>query len=155
MGRTVRRTVHGVKGLTRELNKLRDLPKEATDQLRDESVAIAARVAAEARGRAMSGAGGRVSRYVAPTIRATRDRVPVISMGGSARLPPSSGSTRSGIVGDVMWGAEFGSAQHRQFQPWGGSGGSAGYFLWPSVRMDEIIEEWGDALLRAVDEVIT
>jgi hypothetical protein len=95
MGRTVRRTVHGVKGLTRELNKLRDLPKEATDQLRDESVAIAADVATEARGRALSGGVAKVAKYVAPTIRATRDRAPVVRMGGSGKLPPRNGVFRS------------------------------------------------------------
>ena len=106
-------------------------------------------MATEARGRAVSAGVARVARYVAPTIRATRDRVPVVRMGGSRALPPRDGRARTGshqTVGDVMWGAEFGSVRHTQFSPWGGNGDSAGYFLWPSVRMDEIVEQWAGAV---------
>lgn len=144
------KTLRGIKGLNKMLN---DLPKEVQARIRDESVAIAGDVATEARGRASSGGVARVARYVAPTIRATRDRVPVVRMGGSASLPSRDGRPRTGsrqTVSAVMWGAEFGSVEHRQFMPWGGSSDSAGYFLWPSIRLDEAVERWADAVEDAM-----
>jgi hypothetical protein len=141
------KVLKGVAGLNKMLN---DLPKEVQARIRDESVAIAADVATEARGRALSGGVAKVAKYVAPTIRATRDRAPVVRMGGSGKLPPRNGVFRSATVGDVMWGAEFGSARHKQFMPWGGNSDSAGYFLWPSIRLDEAVERWADAVEDAM-----
>lgn len=129
---------------------LRAVPREAQGELRKASLVIADRVAGKASGRAR-GVGG-VAKYVAPTIKARRDRVPKIVMGSTKRLPGRRGKGQT--VGDVMWGAEFGARVHRQFQPWRGSGQGAGYFLWPTVRdeSDETIERYGEALLSAVDK---
>lgn len=151
------KVIRGIAGLNRTLNSL---PKVAQARIRDASVAIAADVAQDAQQRARSGSRGvaKVARHVAPTIRATRDRVPVVRMGGSKKLPTSgSGWThsRSGpgqTVGDVMWGAEYGSDRSPQFSPWGGNDESAGYFLWPSVRMDEIEERYAEALVDACED---
>lgn len=142
------KVIRGVKGLNRTLSAL---PKVAQVRLRDASAAIATDVAASAQQRARSGTDGvaQVAKYVAPTIKATRDRVPVVRMGGSQRLPPRDGRPRTGpnqTVGAVMWGAEYGSSKSHQFSPWGGNGDSAGYFLWPSVRMDDIEEQYAEAL---------
>lgn len=145
---------YNVAGLNRTL---RGLPKSASVNLRDASQAIAEKVASDAAGAAR--AQGGVAALVAPTIRSGRDRVPVVKMGSSARLPSDSRS-RSGsrqTVGDVIWGAEFGGGARlttRQFKPWRGNGDGAGYFLWPTVRGDrEFIETaYGDAILEAVDE---
>ena len=162
---TKRQTYRGVAGLNKALRKL---PKEASARLRDASVAIADGVAIEARSRANSGLGGvaKVARFVAPTIKASRDRVPVVRMGGDRLLPPRNGRERAGArsdgvagprnplnqtVGAVMWGAEFGSDRSDQFSPWGGNDTSAGYFLWPSIRGDEIAEEYGKAFDRAME----
>jgi hypothetical protein len=137
-----------------DLNRtLRTLPRTASANLRDASQTIAGHVAAAAATRAR-GLGG-VAALVAPTIRASRDRVPVVKMGGSGRLPTAGDGwsrTRQGqrqTIGDVIWGAEFGSTEHRQFQPWG-----HGYFLWPTVEDSrQFIEDaYGDAILEAVDE---
>lgn len=140
-----------VKGLRKTL---RMLPKAAQAELRDASVAIADDVSAEAAGRARSLVG--VAGLVASSLKARRDRVPKIVMGGSKRLP-ADGRSRSGsrqTVGDVIWGAEFGSDRFRQFRPWRGNKGNAGYFLWPTVRdqSDEIIDRYGEALMDAVDK---
>jgi hypothetical protein len=139
--------IRGIKGLNKTL---RQLPKEAKVRLRDASVAIASDVAREATSRA-TGQGG-IARYVAPTIRAARGTVPTIKMGGSRALPPHEGRARTGsrqTVGDIVWGAEYGATHYRQFKPWGGTAGSAGYFLWPSIDMDEVEQAYGDALLDA------
>jgi hypothetical protein len=138
---------NNIAGLNRAL---RSLPKEATEQLRTASKGIAQMVADEARGRAIRVGG--VARHVAPTITATRDRVPAIKMGGSGRLP------RGGVVGDVIWGAEYGGQRRpttQQFQPWRGSSRGAGYFLWPAIRArsDDIDERYSQALLDALQAI--
>jgi hypothetical protein len=147
MGKTLR--VNNVAALNK---MLRRLPKEASAELRDASVDIAEQVAQRAAGRARMVGG--VAKYVAPTIRPRRDRVPKIAMGGTARLPGRTGKNQT--VGDVMWGAEFGSDRFRQFSPWRGNKDGAGYFLWPTVRDegDFISDTYEDALLRAVDKAV-
>jgi len=157
------------------LNKaLRRLPKEASARLRDASVDIAEMVADDARSRALSVGG--VAKHVAPTIKARRDRIPVVRMGGDQRLPPRDGRDRAGAradgvagprnplnqtVGAVMWGAEFGggkrpqSSQFNPYVPAPGGRGSVGYFLWPAVRADgdDIDDMYGDALQKAMESI--
>lgn len=45
-------------------------------------------------------------------------------------------------------GAEFGSKNYPQFEPWRGSDESAGYFLWPTIRAERerIVEVYGQLL---------
>lgn len=151
-----RLTYTNVAGLNRAL---RALPKEAAAELRNASADIAVMVAAEARTAALRVGG--VARYVAPTIRAGRDRVPVVRMGGNTRLPERDGRSRSSgrqTVGDVMWGAEFGGQRRpttQQFDRWRGSSRGAGYFLWPSVRRnsDDIHDRYSQALLDALGDI--
>lgn len=123
-----------VKGLNRAL---RSLGPEASRRLRDASVVIGSQVAVDAHGRALKVGG--VARLVAPTIKATRDRVPVVREGGTRRLPPRYGKARTGkrqTIGDVTMGAEFGgdAFRARQFLPWRGNSETAGYYLYPAVR---------------------
>lgn len=150
-------TFYNVAGLNASL---RALPKTASTALRDASQAIAGKVAANAAARAATLGG--VARYVAPTIRAGKDRVPVVKMGSSRRLPTEGNGwkrTRKGdrqTVGDIIWGAEFGGQARpttQQFAPWRGRDGGAGYFLWPAVRGERayIEEAYGEALLTAID----
>lgn len=147
-------TYDRVEGLNRAL---RSISKEASVQLRDASGRIAKRVASDA-ARSAREQGGAAA-LVAPTIRAGRDRVPLVRMGSAKRLPPRNGKPRRGshqTIGDIIWGAEFGGGARpatRQFRPWLGSGRGAGYFLWPAVRDDHdwIGDEYGDALVAAID----
>ena len=154
-----RATFKSVEGLNKALRKL---PKAAVTQLRDASQEIAGRVADDARARAQ-GLGG-LAALVAPTIRAGRDRSPLVKMGNSSPLPEEGAGwehERGGpnqTIGDAMWGAEFGGGRRpttRQFSPWRGSGQDAGYFLYPAIRQDEpwIEERYGDALDDAMAEV--
>lgn len=149
-------TYTSVAGLNRALRKV---PKEATAKLRDAAQGIAEDIARKAQARAQ--AEGGVAALVAPTIRAGRDRVPLVRMGSSAKLPESGpgwerdrGGDRQ-TIGDVMWGAEFGAIRWLQFEPWRGNGTGAGYFLWPTVRgeSDAIGERYSDALLSALEDV--
>lgn len=144
---------------------LRAIPKEANATLRDASQSIAGEVAGDAAAAARSQGG--LAAIVAPTIRAARDRVPYIKMGGSKQLPKEGNGwkrkTRKGAnqtIGDAMWGAEFGGQRRRttqQFRPWRGSSHGAGYFLWPAVRDNRayIEKAYGDALIEAIDKAAT
>jgi len=155
----LRSTYNNVAGLNKALRRL---PKEATEQLRGASREIATFVASDARGLAVHVGG--IARHVAPTIQSTRDRVPVVRMGGSGRLPTSGHNysrSRSGsrqTIGDVIWGAEYGGGARpttRQFLPWRGSSTGAGYFLWPTIRRDSdrIHDAYSEALLTALQRI--
>lgn len=151
MGKTT--TYKTVAGLNRTLRKL---PKEASRELRAESKAIARKVATAAASRARTQPG--VAKYVAPTIKARSDRVPVVVMGGSTRLPGHTGQNQTHqTVGDVWAGAEFGSRRYTQFQPWTGNQhvGKPGYFLYNTIRENEteIMGDYSDALYRAMKKV--
>lgn len=134
-----------VAGLQR---KLRALPKEASAELRDASVQIAEHVAAEARANALGV--GRSYSLLAPTIKARRDRVPVVAIGGSARIPGRTGDRQT--LGDLLWGSEFGGRGRPTTQQFLPHLGTVGYALWPAVRAhsEETQEEYSAALDRAL-----
>ncbi len=148
-------TYTSIRGLNRALRKL---PKETTARLRDAAQEIAQDIAVKAQSRAK--AEGGIAALVAPTIRAGRDRVPLVRMGSSARLPETGSDWEHGrdgdrqTIGDVMWGAEFGAIRWTQFKPWRGNDTGAGYFLWPTVRgeSDAIGERYSEALNEALQE---
>jgi hypothetical protein len=140
-----RMSITGIDGLHRAL---RTLPKEASVELRDESQDIANDVAAKAKSRAM-GVSATYATYVAPTIRARRDRIPVIAIGSKRRI--RKGNARQ-VVGELLWGTEFGGGAFpttRQFLP---HLGTTGYALWPTIReeLPDIMDRWADALYDAV-----
>jgi hypothetical protein len=125
---------------------LRAVPKVADKELRNESQDIATDIAEEAgrRGRSLGG----VAKYV--PFKGLRDRVPVVRMGGSKRLPTTNRPRRGDkqTVGNVMWGAEWGSHRYAQF----GKPVKRGRMLWSTVdeMSDEMMRRWGDALGRAL-----
>lgn len=148
-----RMTFTSVAGLNKALRKL---PKDATARLRDASKDIASKIATDAQRRA--NAEGGIAAIVAPTIRASRDRVPVVRMGGSQKLPESGDGWEHGrdgsrqTIGDIIWGAEFGALAYTQFEPWRGNDTGAGYFLWPAVRQDS---DWiQDRYSAALDDAL-
>lgn len=131
-------------------NVFRALPKDMSAGLRDASQEIAKDVASQAQARG-AGVSKLYARYVAPTIKASRDRVPVVKMGGTKRI--RKGDRQS--VGDVIWGAEFGGrgrSTTMQFLP---HLGTTGYALWPTVRelQPDIGERYSDALLGILEDI--
>lgn len=142
------------------LNKaLRKLPKEASTELRNASLAISRDIAKEAAGRARSQGG--LAALVAPSIKAKYDRVPAIKMGSTAKLPEegsdwthSRGGSRQ-TIGDVIWGAEFGGKGRATTQQFMEHRGTRGYFLWPTVRdnSDEMQDRYSEALLDALGDI--
>lgn len=147
---------NNVAGLNRTL---RSIPKEANVRLRDASQEIAGEIAADA-GLKAKAIGG-VAALVADSIKARRDRIPKVVMGGAAKLPTEGAGwsrARTGrrqTVGDVIWGAEFGSDRFTQFSPWTGNDTGSGRFLWPTVRAlsDRMMDRWSEALRDALRDV--
>lgn len=138
-------TFGSAEGLNRALRKL---PKEISAELRDASVDIARDVAHIASGRAAGK--GRGWEYLAPTIRATRDRVPVIRLGGSGMLP----GRRRGVVGDLLWGTEFGGRRRSKTMQFLPHLGRTGYVLWPTIRgeSEDIDRRYSEALRDALNK---
>lgn len=142
-----------VEGLRRALRKL---PKEAGDELKEASHDIADLIATGARREAsfLQGrhkAGG--WKYLGPTLRAYRSRIPEVKLGGKRRIPGRRGTSQT--VGDLLFGLEFGGGKRpstRQFLP---HKGTTGYALWPTVRAkeDETFGMYSKALLHALEQI--
>lgn len=131
-----------ITGVRETLKAFREMPKEATAELRDASSTIAAfmAVAARARGTASSPR----SALVAQTVRTQRDRVPVVVVGGSARL-----GSRQAPAWRLLFGDEFGASTYRQFRP---HRGTKGYWFFSSIEGQEsrIDEKWNAAVDRII-----
>jgi hypothetical protein len=93
-------------GLNALLRTFRTYPKELSTELRARSQRIAEPIAAEARDRATSPQ----QKLVAPSIRAVRDRIPVVKVGGGTTLKSSTPRRRQPKAGQVYFGADFGSS---------------------------------------------
>jgi hypothetical protein len=135
---STRSRVYTVEGAQRALRKL---PKELQTEMRKASQEIAQDIATRAASAARQQGG--VARHVAPSIKAKRDRYPVVVLGGTQRL------------GGPALGAEFGGGARprtRQFQP---HRGTRGYFMFPTVRdrSDEALKSWLDALQKSLDAI--
>jgi hypothetical protein len=143
-GRTTQ-TVH-IEGLKEVLRACNKLGKDANKELRKSAKEIAARTADEGKARAM-GLGG-VQRLAAESVKATSDRVPSITMGGSRGL-----GHRKTPAGSIFFGAEFGGGMRpttRQFPP---HLGQHGYFIWPTIRArkDRDLALYSRALVNVCD----
>lgn len=123
--------VQGLNELNRALREMGG--PELQKELKAAGKQVAEKVAGDARTNAMSIGG--VAAKVAPSIKASaRNTGAGVSFGGSKY--PFAG------------GAEFGSIQYKQFQPWRGNTSQAGYFLYPAIRenSDQIADEYLSAL---------
>lgn len=157
--KTTTRTIRNTAQLNAQMRRLRRLPRAAEKAMSAASESSAERIAQDARDRAEAAVGGvaRVARYVAPTIEASRGGEPVVSMGGTTRLPSRSGRSRRGpsqMVGAVVAGAEHGARRYPQFSSWVGTDPEAGYVLGASIRADEVLSRHAEALDGAIDEAI-
>lgn len=140
-----------ITGAREVLSAFRVLPKDATVQLRDASQELAQALAVDvaAAGRAE----GSQAALVAATVKARRDRVPVIEAGGTRRI-----GSRKKPAYKLLFGSEFGGSQSgnyalRQFKPHLGKGS---YWIFKTVeepaaqaRIDREWNEAADRVLRA------
>lgn len=132
-----------IDGLRETLAALNKLGKDAGNAIRIKSKEIADELAksAQAAGRAE----GSQAALVATTVKAMRDRVPVVQAGGAKRL----GRNRKPAF-KLLFGSEFGSDEYRQFgKPHIGSGS---YWFFKTVEDQQVTvsRKW----LEAADEVI-
>jgi hypothetical protein len=132
-------TISGLQETLRALNKL---PKDASNELRAAALELSKKLASAA---ATAGfAEGSQAALVATTVKAARDRVPVVTAGGTKRL----GRNRKPAY-KLVFGSEFGSDYYPQFKPHLGRGS---YWFYQTIEDNqvEIAAEW----MEAADEII-
>jgi|SRR5215217_308821 len=129
-----------IEGLDQALRKMQALPKDANDRLRDKSKDIATALAGKAKLAAT--AEGHQAALMVPTIKALRDRVPVVQAGGTRKV----GKQRVPAYA-VLFGSEFGTSTRsgwfgapqyrgnikRQYKP---HRGSQGYWFFPLIEKE-------------------
>lgn len=91
--------VDGARPILAALNKL---PKEASDDLRDGSLKLSRTLARKVR--AAGRADSHQAAAVAPTVKAVRDRIPAITVGGNTRVTANRATASS-----LLFGSEFGA----------------------------------------------
>jgi len=138
-------------GQRETLAAFKKLDKGATVAARDEATKIAKFLAERIRAKAPS---DRRYQNLAVTVRAGRDRVPVILIGGRANPRVSGGGGPRELVIGMEFGADQAGPNAWRFPartPRLG-GGNAGYWIYPTARANqaEVIRMWFDAM----DEII-
>lgn len=139
------------RGLLKALN---DMDKEANNQLKDDVQSISAWTAGEIKQAAYSHPYfPRQAAIIAPTVRANRDRIPNVTIGGSKGR--ASGGANSG---QLLFGNEFGGQRNafgtQSAFPNGGyrfpprsprvGRGNAGYWIFPTLKalQPELTKRW-------------
>lgn len=134
---------------------LRKIAKEAPEELRKGSSKASARLASEARSRLASSSPW--GHLVAPSVKATAQRVPAIRAGGSGSAREKRSPADANSYGDLFFGAEYGVKGNPKWpgHPWRGSGDNAGYGFWPAVRDagDRIFNDWVEDMFTVVDRI--
>jgi hypothetical protein len=132
-----------ITGVHETLAAFRNLPKDATVELREAAGRIAERIAVSARAAGMSSSAQ--SALVAPSVRVARDRVPVVQVGGAGQV-----GRRNTPMWKILFGAEFGARSYRQFRR---HRGAKGYWFFSTIEGNEgqIAAEWN----KAADTIIS
>ncbi len=142
--------IEGMRDTIKAFNKL---DKDGKNAARDEVKKIAELLAARIRAKAPSD-----KRYqnLAVTVRAGRDRVPVIYIGGRATPKVSGGGGPRELIIGMEFGADQTGPNAWRFPPRTPKlgRGNAGYWIYPTVKasQDEIIRLWFDAMDRIIEE---
>ncbi|PXY17346.1 hypothetical protein [Prauserella flavalba] len=146
---TVRLRIDGVRDT---LQALQALPKDANEELRERSMKLATVLAEQARADGMADAAPQ-SKLVATTVKARRDRVPVVEAGGTRRLgrhkTPAYGLLFASVFGMNRrsgWYAapRYRGARGRQYRP---HRGQDAYWFFPVIESQQarIAREWNEA----------
>lgn len=146
MGNKVKTGDIQVEGLAQLSRVLRDMDKDLAKELRQTNKKAAEIAADAARSRALS-LGGSAAKG-APTIRATAG-VRSASVGFGGTSAPWMGGSEFGANREGQRHRSTGTyVGYRQFDVWRGSGRTAGYFVYPSIRDNEgrIVEHYQEAL---------
>jgi len=137
VGKTFLSVTIRISGAHQTLRAFKQMPDDATTELRTASLKIAELLAAQLKVAAT--VAGAQTGLMAPTVRAKKDRVPVVQAGGTRRV----GSNRVPAY-KVLFGGEFGSHSLKQYPAFN----SEGYWFFQSVKRDEprLASEWTDAV---------
>lgn len=132
-----------IDGLRETIAALSKLPKEANAEIRAAALELAKKLASSARQAGQ--VEGRQAALVATTVKAARDRVPVIQAGGTRKLGRNKQPAYK-----LLFGSEFGSNYYEQFgKPHIGKGS---YWFFRTVEDEQamISAEW----LKAAEAII-
>lgn len=152
-----------IDGLRETLKAFNDLPRDANNELRDASLELARSLADKARADALVN-GGPQGKLLAPTVKARRDRVPVVEAGGTSKVgrnrAPAWGVLFGSVFGMTGRSGWYGEARYRggigrQYRPHQGRG--AYYWFFPVIEESgsEISAAWtkaADAVVRKFSE---
>lgn len=147
-----------IEGLRETLKAFNDMPKDASNELRDASLKLAQLLAAKAKVDATLH-GGPQGKLLAPTVKARRDRVPVVEAGGTTKVGrnkvPAYGVLFGSVFGMDQRSGWYGSARYRhgigeQYRPHQGAGAS--YWFFPVIEQSapEISAAWN----KAANEIV-
>lgn len=140
---TVNVRIDGAKEILKALNQL---PKEANQAVRAESMRLAQALARKGQAAAVADDAPQ-SKLLARTVKARRDRVPVIVAGGTTRI----GRGRRKVPAyKLLFGSEFGSNEHKQFQR--AHSGRKGYWFFPLAEKEG--RTVGKAWSKAADRIV-
>lgn len=151
MGIAVRLRITGAR---ETLAAFRQLPKDASKELRDANQQISTDLADKIRAAAESSSPQ--SAAVAPSIKARRDRVPSITAGGgrlaTKQRRRSRGQAKT-TAGKLVFGANFGASYLKQFRRHSGAG-EDDYWFFRTVEDNEarIVDEWTQAADRVLNQ---
>lgn len=131
---------------------MRQMDDASKTTLKNEVTSISAWSAAEIAANASNSPYPAQSQRVAMTIRANKDRIPNVTVGGSRRVT----STRI-EAGYLLFGSEFGGPAPfgnggRRFAYRSGNGGRAGYWIFPKLKQiqPELTRRWKSSVERLV-----
>lgn len=133
-------------GARETLKAFRDLPKEASNELRTKTLALSQLLASKVEGAAR--ADSPQSALIAGTVKANKDRVPSISAGGNKKV-----GSRKKPAYKILFGSEFGAKTLKQYRPHVGQGS---YWFFRTVEQsqaeidsawnklaDDVLKKWG------------
>jgi len=145
------------------LKTLNQMDKESKTDLKEKAKAIASWLADDIKRAAVHAPMGAQAVQVANTVRANKDRVPSVTIGGSKKAKVSRKVTPTNpapSVGELLYGSEFGADPTSQAGRFPNGGrrfpyrspqrgrGSAGYWIYPTLRENQprIRKEWHEAV---------
>lgn len=127
-----------IEGVRETLAAFNRLPKDASVQLRKAAEDLAQLLATDARAAGVRE--GAQAAVVATTVKTGRDRVPVVTAGGTKRV-----GSRRAPAWKLLFGAEFGSNRFEQFPR--SHQGSSGIWFFPTIEQNAgpIARRWRQA----------
>lgn len=133
-----------IDNLDETLRALNALPKEASDELRDKAQELSKELATKAQ--ASGHREGHQAALVATTVKARRDRVPIIIAGGAKKLGVNKKPAYK-----LLFGSEFGASRLKQYKPHAGSGS---YWFYKVIDDEKelIIKRWQEAADATIEK---